>query len=123
LRTRLHREVESTLAMPSVAPLAGITVLGLTNVLAGPLTCRPAPVLGAGGVTGESRARDLARRLGADPAYASARMGISFLAVNAGKESIALDFKHADGKAVLLRLVERADALVEDFRPGVMARL
>src|SRR4030095_12809618 len=123
LRTRLHREVESTLAMPSVAPLAGITVLDLTNVLAGPFACYQLACLGARVVKVERRAGDLARRLGADPAYASARMGISFLAVNAGKESIALDFKHADGKAVLLRLVERADALVEDFRPGVMARL
>jgi crotonobetainyl-CoA:carnitine CoA-transferase CaiB-like acyl-CoA transferase len=109
--------------MPSVAPLAGITVLDLTNVLAGPFACYQLACLGARVVKVESRAGDLARRLGADPAYASARMGISFLAVNAGKESIALDFKHADGKAVLLRLVERADALVENFRPGVMARL
>jgi crotonobetainyl-CoA:carnitine CoA-transferase CaiB-like acyl-CoA transferase len=50
-------------------------------------------------------------------------MGISFLAVNAGKQSIALDLKHPDGREVLLRLVARADALVENFRPGVMARL
>jgi crotonobetainyl-CoA:carnitine CoA-transferase CaiB-like acyl-CoA transferase len=71
----------------------------------------------------ESPDGDLARKLGADPTYSEAGMGISFLAVNAGKESLVLDLKHADGKAVLLRLVERADALVENFRPGVMARL
>jgi crotonobetainyl-CoA:carnitine CoA-transferase CaiB-like acyl-CoA transferase len=50
-------------------------------------------------------------------------MGISFLAANAGKESIALDFKHARGREVFERLVARADALVENFRPGVMERL
>jgi crotonobetainyl-CoA:carnitine CoA-transferase CaiB-like acyl-CoA transferase len=50
-------------------------------------------------------------------------MVISFLAVIAGKQSIAIDHKHPDGREVFLRLVARADALVENFRPGVMARL
>ena len=72
----------------------------------------------------ESPDGDLARRLGADPAYAQAGMGVSFLAVNAGKESIALDLKHPDGGAgAAWRLVARADALLENFRPGVMDRL
>lgn len=109
--------------MTAPAPLAGVTVLDLTNVLAGPFTCYQLACLGARVIKVESPEGDLARSLGADPAYARSRMGISFLAVNAGKESIALDLKHPDGKAVLLRLVERADALVENFRPGVMARL
>jgi len=109
--------------LASVAPLAGLTVLDLTNVLAGPFACYQLACLGARVIKVESPGGDLARRLGADPEYARAGMGISFLAVNAGKESIALDLKHADGKAVMLRLVERADALVENFRPGVMARL
>jgi crotonobetainyl-CoA:carnitine CoA-transferase CaiB-like acyl-CoA transferase len=104
-------------------PLEGITVLDLTNVLAGPFACYQLACLGARVIKVESPEGDLARKLGADPAYARAGMGISFLAVNAGKESIALDLKHADGKEVFLRLVERADALVENFRPGVMARL
>ena len=103
--------------------LSGVTVLDLTNVLAGPFTGYQLACLGARVIKVESPEGDLARRLGADPAYARSLMGISFLAVNAGKESIALDLKHPDGRAVLLRLVERADALVENFRPGVMARL
>ena len=45
------------------------------------------------------------------------------LVVDRNKKSIAVDLKHADGKAVLRRLVERADVLVEGFRPGVMRRL
>ncbi len=106
----------------AASPLAGVTVLDLTNVLAGPFACYQLACLGARVIKVESPDGDLARKLGADPAYARAGMGISYLAVNAGKESIALDLKHADGKAVFLRLVENADALVENFRPGVMAR-
>jgi crotonobetainyl-CoA:carnitine CoA-transferase CaiB-like acyl-CoA transferase len=50
-------------------------------------------------------------------------MGTSFLAVNAGKQSITLNLKHAEGKAILKKLVAGADVLVENFRPGVMKRL
>ena len=104
-------------------PLEGTTILDLTNVLAGPFACYQLACLGARVIKVESPEGDLARKLGADPAHARAGVGISFLAVNAGKQSIALDLKHPDGKAVFLRLVDRADALVENFRPGVMARL
>jgi len=50
-------------------------------------------------------------------------MGISFLAQNPGKKSVTINLKHAEGKALLKRLVEGADVLVENFRPGVMDRL
>ena len=109
--------------MTATAPLAGVTVLDLTNVLAGPFAAYQLACLGARIIKVESPDGDLARKLGADPAYAQSRMGISFLAVNAGKESIALDLKHPDGKALLLELVDRADVLIENFRPGVMDRL
>jgi crotonobetainyl-CoA:carnitine CoA-transferase CaiB-like acyl-CoA transferase len=66
---------------------------------------------------------DLARRLGADPEAAKRGMGASFVAVNAGKQSVTLDLKHPEGKEVLKRLVAKADVLVENFRPGVMDRL
>jgi crotonobetainyl-CoA:carnitine CoA-transferase CaiB-like acyl-CoA transferase len=104
-------------------PLAGITILDLTNVLAGPFAGYQLACLGARVIKVESPEGDLARQLGADPAYARAGMGISFLAANAGKESIAIDLKTAQGKALLERLAERADALIENFRPGVMDRL
>jgi hypothetical protein len=44
----------------------------------------------------------------------------SFEAVNRGKRSIAIDLKRPEGREVLLRLVRRADALIEGFRPGVL---
>ena len=50
-------------------------------------------------------------------------MGVSFLAQNAGKRSITVNLKHAEGKEVFRRLVRSADVLVENFRPGVMDRL
>jgi crotonobetainyl-CoA:carnitine CoA-transferase CaiB-like acyl-CoA transferase len=49
--------------------------------------------------------------------------GASYLSFNRNKRSIALDLKHPRGKEVALRLVDRADVVVENFRPGVMERL
>ena len=105
-------------------PLHGLRVLDLTNVLAGPFACHQLAHLGAEVVKVEALAGgDLARQLGADPVLNERHMGVSFLAQNAGKRSIALDLKKPGGRAVLQRLVRSADALVENFRPGVMQRL
>ncbi|MBL8333552.1 MAG: CoA transferase, partial [Rubrivivax sp.] len=99
-------------------------MLDLTNVLAGPFACHQLAHLGAEVIKVESlQGGDLARQLGADPALNQRHMGVSFLAQNAGKRSIALDLKKPGGKVVLRRLVAGADALVENFRPGVMQRL
>ncbi|MEJ6389747.1 CaiB/BaiF CoA transferase family protein [Gymnodinialimonas ulvae] len=105
-------------------PLANIRVLDLTNVLAGPFACHQLAHLGAEVIKVEAPGRgDLARYLGASPELNAQGMGISFLAQNAGKKSITLNLKHTDGKDALTRLVKTADVLVENFRPGVMARL
>nr|WP_245223720.1 CaiB/BaiF CoA-transferase family protein [Ruegeria sp. HKCCSA071] len=111
--------------MPKVTdPLAGIRVLDLTNVLAGPYCCYQLALMGADVIKVERPdGGDLARVLGADPARNKAGMGISFLAQNAGKKSATLDMKSEKGKALLKRLVQSADVLVENFRPGVMDRL
>lgn len=66
---------------------------------------------------------DLARVLGADPDRNAAGMGISFLAQNAEKRSVTLNMKSERGKVLLKQLVQTADVLVENFRPGVMDRL
>ena len=110
--------------MASNTPLAGIRVLDLTNVLAGPFACHQLAHMGAEVIKVESPGRgDLARNLGADPELSARGMGISFLAQNAGKRSVTLNFKHALGKEAFLRLVDTADVVVENFRPGVMDRL
>ena len=105
-------------------PLAGLRVLDLTNVLAGPFACHQLAHLGAEVIKVEAVGRgDLARNLGADAELSKQGMGISFLAQNAGKTSLTLNLKAPKGKAVLKRLVASADVLVENFRPGVMDRL
>ncbi|MEM9869872.1 MAG: CoA transferase [Pseudomonadota bacterium] len=110
--------------MATDAPLAGVRVLDLTNVLAGPFACHQLAHLGADVIKVEAVGRgDLSRNLGADPALSARGMGISFLAQNAGKRSLTLNLKADAGKEVLRRLVRGADVLVENFRPGVMDRL
>ena len=105
-------------------PLYGLRVLDLTNVLAGPFCAHQLAHLGAEVIKVEAPGRgDLARQLGADPALNAAGMGVSFLAQNAGKKSVTLNLKAAAGKEVFLRLVESADVVLENFRPGVMSRL
>ena len=104
--------------------LQGIRVLDLTNVLAGPLCAYQLALLGADVIKVEvPGSGDLARQLGSDTKLNAARMGASFLAQNGGKRSLTLNLKQEEGKAVLRRLVASADVLVENFRPGVMARL
>ncbi|CAN5207847.1 CoA transferase [soil metagenome] len=104
--------------------LQGIRVLDLSNVLAGPFCAYQLAMLGAEVIKVETpRTGDLARQLGADPSLNGGLMGASFLAQNAGKKSITLNLKSDEGKAVLRRLVQSADVLVENFRPGVMKRL
>ena len=105
-------------------PLSGIRVLDLTNVLAGPFACHQLAHLGAEVIKIEAVARgDLARGLGASPDLSAKGMGISFLAQNAGKQSITLNIKKLAGKDILCELAKTADVLVENFRPGVMTRL
>jgi crotonobetainyl-CoA:carnitine CoA-transferase CaiB-like acyl-CoA transferase len=105
-------------------PLRGIRVLDLTNVLSGPFCTHQLAHLGAEVIKIERPGRgDLARQLGADPKLNDRDMGVSFLAQNAGKKSVTLNLKSAEGAAVFRRLADTADVVVENFRPGVMDRL
>ncbi|MEV8371636.1 CaiB/BaiF CoA-transferase family protein [Kribbella sp. NPDC056861] len=104
--------------------LAGVRVLDLTNVLAGPFAGYQLALMGAEVIKVEvPGAGDLARSLGADESLSAAGLGVSFLAQNAGKRSLTLDLKSAAGKEVFERLVREADVLLENFRPGVLERL
>lgn len=102
------------------APLAGLTVLDLTRVLAGPYCTMILQDLGARIIKIEvPRKGDDAR------AFGPFREDISlyFASVNRGKESCALNLKSTEGKAILEQLVARADVLVENYRPGTMEKL
>ncbi|HSE05347.1 MAG TPA: CoA transferase, partial [Methylomirabilota bacterium] len=100
-------------------PLHGVTVLDLSGYVAGPYGCTLLGDLGALVVKIEPPEGDNLRN------YPSTLAGASraFLGVNRNKHGIGLDLKHADGLAVLRRMVEGADVLVHNFRPSVPARL
>jgi len=104
--------------------LSGVRVLDLTNVLSGPFCTLHLALLGAEVVKIENpKAGDLARVLGNVPKYNKMLMGTSFLAQNANKKSVTLNLKAPEGKEVFKKLVEKADVVVENFRPDVMPRL
>ena len=100
-------------------PLDGVTVLDLCSYLAGPYGCTLLADLGARVIKVESPQGDMLRQ------FPSSLPGESrfFLGTNRGKHAMALDLKHPEGLAVLHRMVETADVLVENFRPSVPARL
>lgn len=105
-------------------PFAGVRVLDLTNVIAGPLASYQLALLGAEVIKVEvPGVGDLARKMGADPALGRRQMGASYLAMNAGKKSLTLNLKAEQGKQVFRRLAGTADVVLENFRPGAMARL
>jgi crotonobetainyl-CoA:carnitine CoA-transferase CaiB-like acyl-CoA transferase len=109
---------------PDADLLAGVRVLDLTNVLAGPFAGYQLALMGADVIKVEvPGSGDLARNLGGDPALSADGLGISFLAQNSAKRSITLDLKNPRGREVFERLVGEADVLLENFRPGVLARL
>jgi crotonobetainyl-CoA:carnitine CoA-transferase CaiB-like acyl-CoA transferase len=107
------------------APLAGLVVLDLTRLLPGPAATMHLADFGADVIKVEDTSEgDYMRSFPPTVANAAGRpVNPSYEATNRGKRSIAIDLKRAEGRAVLLGLVRRADALVEGFRPGVLDRL
>jgi CoA:oxalate CoA-transferase len=104
--------------------LEGVRVLDLTNVLSGPFATLHLALLGAEVIKIENpEGGDLARKLGNVPKYNQQLVGTSFLAQNANKKSLTLNLKAEEGKEIFRKLAYTADVIVENFRPGVMARL
>ena len=104
--------------------LEGVVVLDLTNVLSGPFATLHLALLGAEVIKVENPTDgDLARKLGNVPKLNQELMGTSFLAQNANKKSLTLNLKDPAGREIFTRLAATADVVVENFRPGVMARL
>jgi crotonobetainyl-CoA:carnitine CoA-transferase CaiB-like acyl-CoA transferase len=105
-------------------PLSGVRVLDLTNVLAGPYCSYQLMLLGADVVKVEVPGHgDLARRLGPDPELNGAGIGASFLAQNAGKQSVELNLKDEADRVVFDDMLGAADVLLENFRAGTLDRL
>ena len=100
--------------------LNGVRVLDMSTVLMGPCATQILADLGADVIKIEALEGDISRQ--SYPAR-SAKMGHTFLNNNRNKRSVALNLKHAEGRAALLALCRRTDVFVYNFRPQAMARL
>ena len=102
-------------------PLAGLRVLELTQIMSGPTCGQLLADMGADVIKVEKLPDGDDARGYRDPLV----NGVSapFMMMNRNKRGIAIDLKHEDGKAILLRMVEKADVLVENFRGGTMDKL
>lgn len=119
----VSQTTDAATAKPGGA-LAGLRVIDLTQVLSGPFCTQILADHGADVIKVEPLRGDETRHLGpyrADDELLS--YGGYYQSVNRNKRSIAIDLKSAEGKEMLLRLIDGADAVVENYRPGVMDRL
>ena len=116
----LNRHVEQ-MTNHHPGPLDGIRVLDLTRVLAGPYCTMFLGDLGAEVVKVEQPGVGDDTR-GWGPPFTGGESAY-FLCVNRNKKSVTIDLKSKEGVALLRRLAERADVLIENFRPGTMERL
>jgi CoA:oxalate CoA-transferase len=100
-------------------PLAGLRVLDLTRVVAGPFATRMLSDLGADVVKVEPPEGDVTR------VWGRRRAGLSgfYSQQNAGKRNICVDLKAAGARELVLALAAQADVVVENYRPGVLDRL
>ena len=103
-------------------PLAGVRVLDLSRILAGPFSTQIMADLGADVIKVERPgAGDETRRWG--PPFAASGAAAYFYACNRGRRSIALDLRTPEDRAIVLDLAAAADVLLENFLPGTMERL
>lgn len=110
-------------AVPAFGALAGLKVVDLTQMLAGPFCTMLLADQGAEVVKVEPLAGDPTRDVPPFRADDAHRIfGGYFQSVNRNKKSIAIDIKSKGGRELLLRLIEDADVVVENFRAGVMDR-
>lgn len=100
--------------------LEGIRVLDLTRVLSGPYCTAMLADMGAEVIKVEHpRGGDLSR----EPSVSVNGESYYFMSLNRGKKGIALNLKTTEGIAILKKLAEKSDVLVENFRPGVMVKM
>lgn len=108
--------------MSTQTPLHGFKVIDFTHVMAGPFCSHTLNLLGAEVIKIEPCGEgDVMRHYDQREEYDA--LAPPFCAINAGKQSIALNLKHEGAKKIVRQLIETADVVVENFRPGVMARL
>lgn len=101
-------------------PLEGIVVLDFSRLFAGPLASMTLADLGADVIKVESPGGDEARQFG--PPFLGGE-GMNYMALGRGKRSVVLDLKDPEDQRRAQALARRADVVLENFRPGVTARL
>ena len=106
---------------PTEGPLTGLTVIDLTRVLSGPYCTMMLADMGARVIKIEQPGKGDDTR-GWGPPFQSGESSY-FMSINRNKESLTLNLKHPDARGVLEGLLEKADVLVENFRPGTMERM
>ena len=99
-------------------PLTGLKVLDITQVMAGPFCSMLLCDMGADVIKIESPEGDPTRRFAGTQNDESE----AFNAVNRGKRAISVNLRNPEGTRVVQKLSEDADVLIENYRPGVMAR-
>ena len=102
-------------------PLAGVRIADFSHVIAGPLATQFLCLLGADVIKIEPPTGDAMRHYTARPDLSG--MAEPFVGANAGKRSIVLDLKSDEGRRTARDIVATCDIVVENFRPGVAARL
>lgn len=105
---------------PSSGALHGLRIVDLSRVLAGPLCTQLLADHGAEVIKVEPPSGDETRKLG--PPFDAAGVSAYYLGLNRNKRAIALDLRKPAGREVLLRLLQNADVLVENFLPGTMEK-
>src|SRR5689334_9155822 len=101
-------------------PLDHITILDFTRVLSGPYCTMLLADMGARVIKIEQPGKGDDTR-GWGPPFVAGE-SVYFLSINRNKQSVTLDFKQPDGRRVLERLLSSCDVLIENFRPGTLAR-
>lgn len=109
--------------MTRPAPLAGIRVVDLTQVLAGPYCTYQLALLGAEIIKIEPPEGELARSFGPYADLTEQNLGLGFCAQNSDKDCVAIDLKAPGGVDAVLDLAAGADIFIENYRPGVAQRL
>src|SRR5438132_7525986 len=104
-------------------PLAGVRVLDLTHVLAGPFCTQLLAESGADVIKVEPPGGEYSRIRGPQRRGASGSLSSYSAAVNRGKRSLELDLKAPAGRDLFLRLVGTADVIIDNFAPGALERL
>lgn len=104
-------------------PFTGVKILDFTRVLAGPYSSYQLALMGADVIKIESREGDDMRYGSRADAWEKRGLAAPWMAINSNKRSLTLDLKKPKAIEIVKRLAAKADVVMENFRPGVMAKL